>query len=101
MRLFSQMTLAELQEEMERLRQEMDDAKKRGDLSQYHVVERKFFIAKSYFVGTDGFRVGKSYRVHGHEAPFTVDYFNGVFAWGRFQGNGEQLGFPVGMLEEE
>jgi uncharacterized membrane protein (DUF106 family) len=98
MRLYSQMTLAELQEEMERLRQHMEELKKKGDMAQYHVAEKKFFMAKSYFLGTDGFMMGKTYRVYGYEEPFTIDYFNGIFAWGRFPGSEEQVGFPVGML---
>jgi len=100
MRLFSQMTLAELQEEMERLRREAEAKKQAGELAQFEILERKFFMAKSYYIGTNDFRIGAVYRVHGHDEPFTIDYFNGVFAWGRFPGSEEQVGFPVGMLEE-
>ncbi len=99
MKLYSQMTLAELQIEMERLRQEAEEKKRAGDLVGYGILEQKFFLAKSYFIGTKEFRIGKTYRVYGHEQPFTIDYFNGVFAWGRLQGSNEQIGFPVGMLE--
>ncbi len=100
MRLLSQMTLAELQEEMERLRQQMEETKQSGNHTQYQIVQQKFFMAKSYFLGTDPFFPGKSYRVDGYDEPFTIDYFNGVFAWGRFPQSAEQVGFPVGMLEE-
>lgn len=100
MRLFSQMTLAELQEEMERLRQQMEETKQSGNHTQFQIMEQKFFLAKSYFLGTDPFFLGRSYRVHGHEQLFTIDYFNGVFAWGRFPGSTGQVGFPVGMLGE-
>lgn len=99
MRLYSQMTLAELQVEMERLRKEAEEKKQAGDLVQFGILQQKFFMAKSYFIGTNDFRIGGSYQVFGHEAPFTIDYFNGVFAWGRFPGSEEQVGFPVGMLE--
>jgi hypothetical protein len=99
MRLYSQMTLAELQLEMERLRKEAEEKQKAGDLVQFEILQQKFFMAKSYFIGTNDFRVGRSYQVFGYEAPFTIDYFNGVFAWGRFPGSEEQVGFPVGMLE--
>lgn len=100
MRLLSQMTLAELQIEMERLRKEAAEKKATGDLVQFGILEQKYFMAKSYFIGTQEFRIGKSYRVYGYELPFTIDYFNGVFAWGRFEGAEEQVGYPVGMLEE-
>lgn len=100
MRLMSQMTLAELQEEMERLRKEGNVKKEAGDLVGYGILEQKFFMAKSYYVGTDEFRIGKSYRVHNHDEPFTITYFNGVFAWGTFPGMTEATGFPVGMLED-
>ncbi len=99
MRLFSQMTLAELQEEMERLLQQID-AVKQGGPGDLHVLEQKFFMAKSYFVGTDEFRKGKSYRVHGVTEAFTIEYFNGVFAWGRYAGSSEVTGVPVGKLED-
>jgi len=100
MRLFSQMTLAELQEEMERLRKLIEESKQSSNHPQYQILEQKFFMAKSYFIGTEPFFIGKTYRVHGFDQPFTIDYFNGVFAWGRFPASDEQVGYPVGMLEE-
>lgn len=99
MRLFSQMTLAELQMEMETLLKEAEEKKNKGDLVGFGILEQKFFLAKSYFVGTNDFFIGKPYKVHGHDLPFTIEYFNGVFAWGHFEGSQESLGFPVGMLE--
>lgn len=100
MRLFSQMTLAELQLEMERLRQEAAEKKQAGDETQLAILQQKYFMAKSYYLGTDEFRIGGNYSVPDHDQPFTIDYFNGVFAWGRFPGSEEQTGFPVGMLED-
>lgn len=99
MRLYSQMTLAELQEEMERLRIQADEKKKAGDESQFAILQQKYFMAKSYYVGIDEFRIGRQYRVLDHDQPFTIEYFNGVFAWGRFPDAHEPVGFPVGMLE--
>ncbi|MFD2371440.1 YfhH family protein [Brevibacillus sp. GCM10020057] len=100
MRLYSQMTLAELQEEMERLRLQAEEKKNAGDESQFSIIQQKYFMAKSYYLGTDEFRIGGKYSVPEHDQPFTIDYFNGVFAWGRFPGSEEQTGFPVGMLED-
>ncbi|UFJ42279.1 YfhH family protein [Brevibacillus humidisoli] len=100
MKRYSEMTLAELQMEMEHLRREAEAQKARGDQVSHGILEQKFYLAKSYYLGTTPFTVGRSYRVYGHDQPFTVDYFNGVFAWGRFSGSDEQVGFPVGMLEE-
>jgi len=98
-RLYSQMTLAELQEEMERLRLEAEAKKKLGDTSQFGIIQQKYFMAKSYYVGTDEYRIGGKYSVPEYDQPFTIDYFNGVFAWGRFPDSDEQTGFPIGMLE--
>jgi hypothetical protein len=100
MRLMSQMTLAELQQEMETLRQQMEEKEKSGDKTQFAILQQKFYMAKSYYLGTDEFRIGKRYRVVDHEQPFTIEYFNGVFAWGRFPDSTEPTGFPVGMLED-
>lgn len=100
MRLFSQMSLAELQLEMERLRQEAAEKKRAGDETQLAIIQQKYFMAKSYYLGTDEFRIGGKYSVPDHDQPFTIDYFNGVFAWGRFPDSEIQTGFPVGMLEE-
>ncbi|WP_139488781.1 DUF1811 family protein [Brevibacillus dissolubilis] len=99
MRLYSQFTLAELQEEMEKLRKAIEEKREIGDMVSVGIFEQKFFLAKSYYIGTSEFFIGKSYKVHGFDAPFTIDYFNGVFAWGRFEGSEEQTGYPVGMLE--
>ncbi|MDN9009744.1 DUF1811 family protein [Brevibacillus laterosporus] len=102
MRLYSQFTLAELQEEMETLRKEIDEKKRQNDQVSVGILEQKFFMAKSYYLGTKEFRIGKCYKVHGQQEPFIIDYFNGVFAWGTFQHDreAEAVGFPVGMLEE-
>jgi hypothetical protein len=99
LRLYSQMTLAELQEEMERLHVEAKEKKKLGDESQLAIITQKYFMAKSYYLGTKEFRIGGKYSVAEYDQPFTIDYFNGVFAWGRFPDSDEQTGFPVGMLE--
>jgi hypothetical protein len=98
-RLYSQMTLAELQQEMERLLMQAEEKKKSGDESQFAILQQKYFMAKSYYIGTGEFRIGRQYRVFGHDQPFTIEYFNGVFAWGRFPDSAEPVGFPVGMLE--
>ncbi|MGD8191183.1 DUF1811 family protein [Brevibacillus ginsengisoli] len=98
MRLLSQMTLAELQMEMEKLLKEAEEKKVKGDLVGFGILEQKFFMAKSYYIGTNEFFIGKSYKVHGHDQPFTIEYFNGVFAWGTLDGTNECVGFPVGML---
>ncbi|TGV25379.1 DUF1811 family protein, partial [Mesorhizobium sp. M00.F.Ca.ET.186.01.1.1] len=42
MRLYSQMTLAELQEEMERLHVEAKEKKKLGDESQLAIITQKY-----------------------------------------------------------
>lgn len=94
------MTLAELQEEMERLRLQAEEKKKAGDESQFAILQQKYFMAKSYYLGTEEFRIGGTYSVADHDEPFTIDYFNGVFAWGRFPSSTEPTGFPVGMLED-
>lgn len=99
MRLLSQMTLAELQQEIERLRQATEEKKTAGDIIQFNILQQKFFMAKSYFIGTKEFMIGKQYRVFEHDEPFTIDYFNGVFAWGSFSNTDEKVGFPVGALE--
>jgi hypothetical protein len=93
------MTLAELQEEMERLRLLAMETQKTGDESQLAIIRQKYFMAKSYYLGTDEYRIGGKYSVPDHDQPFTIDYFNGVFAWGRFPDSSEPVGFPVGMLE--
>jgi hypothetical protein len=94
------MTLAELQEEMERLRLQAEEMKTAKDESQLGIIRQKYFMAKSYYLGTNEFRIGGKYSVPDHDQPFTIDYFNGVFAWGRFPHSEEQTGFPVGMLED-
>lgn len=100
MRLYSQMTMAELQAEMEKLRQQAENLKQAGDQSQLGIIQQKYFMAKSYYLGTGEFRIGGKYSVPDYDQPFTIDYFNGVFAWGRFPDSDEQIGFPVGMLED-
>ncbi|WP_328209079.1 DUF1811 family protein [Brevibacillus laterosporus] len=74
MRLYSQFTLAELQVEMETLRKQIDEKKRQNDQVSVGILEQKFFMAKSYYVGTQEFRIGKCYKVHGQQEPFIIEY---------------------------
>lgn len=92
------MNQEELYREMQTL---LGDARKKeqaGFISEANVLEQKYYMAKSYAMNKDEIHIGKEYLVEGEEGLFTVEYLNGVFAWGRFKTSEEDEAFPIGRL---
>lgn len=100
MKKMSEMTKEELQMEMQRLWALAKKKERAGFISEANVLEQKFYLAKSYTMDPAQIEVGARYRVAGEEGLFTVEYLNGIFAWGTLETDHEKRGFPIGRLEK-
>lgn len=100
MKRMSEMSKEELEREMQRLWAEAKKKERAGFISEANVLEQKFYMAKSYLMDPAQIEVGAQYRVAGEEGIFTVEYLNGVFAWGKLDTDEEKRGFPIGRLEK-
>ncbi|GGK27992.1 hypothetical protein GCM10010965_21070 [Caldalkalibacillus thermarum] len=96
----SDMSREELEREMQRLLAEARKKEQAGFISEANVLEQKFYMAKSYLMDPAEIKIGGKYRVAGEEGIFTVEYLNGVFAWGKLDTSPEKRGFPIGRLKE-
>lgn len=96
----SEMSREELEREMQRLWAQAKKKERAGFFSEANVLEQKFYMAKSYLMDPSQIEIGGQYRVAGEEGIFTVQYLNGVFAWGQLDSDPEKRGFPIGRLEK-
>ncbi|MDQ0340052.1 hypothetical protein J2S00_002847 [Caldalkalibacillus uzonensis] len=96
----SEMSREELEREMRRLLAEARKKEQAGFISEANILEQKFYMAKSYLMDPAEIKIGGTYRVVGEKGIFTVEYINGVFAWGKLDTSPEERGFPIGRLEE-
>ncbi|WP_159887676.1 DUF1811 family protein [Paenibacillus puerhi] len=92
-KLYSQMTEAELQEEIRLARKELEKA---VFASQRAVAERKLFTAQAYLLNPADFGPGL-YKVDGVQIPFEVAYIHGIMAWGKL-GDETEASYPISML---
>lgn len=92
-KLYSQMTLAELEAEMLEIVEAMEKAE---FPSQKEQLERKFYTAKAYTLDPADFPPGQ-YKVEGFEEPLELQYINGIMGWGT-QGEDKEASFPLSML---
>jgi hypothetical protein len=91
-KLYSQMTLQELEAEMKLIRAEMDRVE---FPSQRSVLERKYFMALAYTIDPADFPPGL-YKVEHIQQPFELRYINGIMAWGTV--GEEEASYPISML---
>ncbi|MFS0562322.1 YfhH family protein [Terribacillus sp. 179-K 1B1 HS] len=100
---YSDLTVEQLKEEMKQLKIQQQKAEQMGNFSEYQILERKRQMAKAYTMNPDDFKPGATYQIKGDRSHvFTIDYLNGVFAWGyRRQGaeTGQELeALPISVL---
>ncbi|QXE02521.1 YfhH family protein [Terribacillus sp. DMT04] len=100
---YSDLTIEQLKDEMKQLKIQQQKAEQMGNFSEYQILERKRQMAKAYTLNPHDFKAGATYEIKGDRSHvFTIDYMNGVFAWGyRRQGSeaGQELeALPISVL---
>jgi|GEM_PF-3398265 len=94
-KLYSQMSPAELEAEMNEIIEALEHAE---FPSQKEQLERKYYTAKAYTLNPADFPPGR-YAVEGHEEPLELQYVNGMMGWG-VQGKDPEASFPLSMLSK-
>lgn len=98
---FSQMTEYEIKQEIAYLNEKAKKAEQMGMVNEFAVYERKVVLAKAYLLNPEDFKPGEQYEIEHHPgATFTIDYMNGVFAWGFMAGSKEEEAFPISLLKK-
>ncbi|KYP80859.1 DUF1811 family protein [Ferroacidibacillus organovorans] len=93
-----EMNRAELLEEMERLKRAGELAYREGNLSEYGVLESRYFLTRSYATDPKDIELGSTYGIENEAVLFVPKRFNGVFVYGFALGSSEEVGYPMGKL---
>lgn len=101
MKRYSQMTKTELEQEIKRLEREEQQALQKSLESEAIILRQKRNIARSYLIDPSTITPGKTYRVEGYVGLFTVEYLNGIMAWGTWEGSSEKVAYPIALLMEQ
>ncbi|MEK4701196.1 YfhH family protein [Solibacillus sp. FSL R7-0668] len=97
---YSQMSEAELRQEIANLREQARKAEQLGIVNEYAVYERKALMAEAYLVDLSTIIPGEMYRLTGAPGEFfQVDRLKGRFAWGHRLGSDRfEEALPVSLL---
>jgi hypothetical protein len=102
MPLYSQMTPEELQTEMDTLQTTGQRAHDTENWSEYEVVMKKWYLAKSYLIlPTAEIQIGRTYRLAEEYDRITVSKLEGVMAWGIRESTTLESAVPIAMLVEK
>lgn len=85
MKRLSQMTPEELNQVIQQLSQELEQAKKSGNDSQVAILKQKRNLARSYLVDPKSIPTNQWVEVEDDNRRFFVSYLNGVMAWGYYE----------------
>lgn len=100
--MFSDMSPEQLQTEMDKLRDQGQAAFDEQRWSEYEVLMKRWYLAKSYFiVNTFHPEIGKTYDLTEEHDTITVTKTKGVMAWGIRASTGMEAAVPLAMLADE
>ncbi|KEO83568.1 DUF1811 family protein [Tumebacillus flagellatus] len=97
-KLYRDMTREELEAEMTRLQDEGHRALADERYEELDVLERKYYLAKSYTMPLDSIEIGKTYTVIDTTDRLEVTRMDGVMAWGYRNGVRLEEAYPMAML---
>lgn len=101
MKLYSQMSREELVSEMNQLRDAGQHAFDTAAWSEYEVLMKKWYIAKSYLeLSSFQLQTGHRYRLTEETDYLTASHQVGIMVWGIRESTGEELSVPLAMLTE-
>ena len=101
MALYSTMTADQLQREMDKLRDQGEAAFNTENWSEYEVLMKKWYLAKSYLIENEFIpTIGQTYHLTEEKETITVTKLEGIMAWGYRGSNGIEFAVPIAMLTE-
>ncbi|WP_257350832.1 YfhH family protein [Pseudalkalibacillus decolorationis] len=99
---YSDMSEHELHEEISSLTEKARKSEQLGIVNELAVLERKIAMARCYLLDPSHYKPGEVYElINDPGRDFTIDYMNGVFAWGYRSGENELEAFPISMLRSK
>lgn len=99
---YSEMTHAELRDEIAKLHEKAQKAEQLGIVNEVYVLKRKIVMAEAYMLDPEDFKKGETYNIKDEpNATFTIDYLKGTFAWGYKQGSDELTAYPISLLVKQ
>lgn len=98
-RRFSEMSTGEIKQAIKELEQDIEKAKAEHWQSKVDMLTRKIEMAHSYMLTPDDFKPGL-YHVKNETQLFTLEYINGVMAWGHME-DGNEISLPLAVLTPE
>ncbi|MXQ54016.1 DUF1811 family protein [Shimazuella alba] len=99
MKRYSQMTPEELTSSIKELEKELIEAKKNKLESNAAILKQKINLAKAYLIDPQTIQLELKYEIEGESGLFQVEYLNGIYAWGTFNGKIEKEAFPLSLLK--
>lgn len=96
--LLSQMSKMQLEAEMARCQEQAKLALEQGVINEYQVYEQRYFLAKSYLMDRQTIEPHITYGIETTTDLFTVEYLDGIMAYGKVLGTKEKRAFPIGKL---
>lgn len=99
---FSEMTHAELRDEIAKLHEESRKAEQLGIINEVYVLKRKIVMAEAYMLDPADFKKGETYNIKDEpDETFTIEYLKGTFAWGYKQNSEELTAYPISLLVKQ
>jgi hypothetical protein len=96
---YSQMMPEELTQTIKELEKQLIEAEKHKLESNAAILRQKITLAKSYLQDPKQIQLGSKYEIEGKTGLFHVEYLNGIYAWGTFEGKREKEAFPLSLLK--
>lgn len=102
MHRYGDMTNDELQRKMKELQARGRAAMEAENWSEYEVSMTNWYLAKSYeMLPTANIQIGRTYRLAEEYDRFTVDFLEGIMAWGMRESTMETDAVPIAMLDPD
>lgn len=99
--LYSDMSTAQLRDEMAELQRKGRRAYDEENWSEYETLMTKWYLAKSYeMLPNANIEIGRTYRIAEEYDRLTVTGLEGVMAWGIRQSSAETTAIPIARLDE-
>lgn len=94
------MTKEELKLEIKKLKQESRKIGREQKYNEFEVLYRKIELAESYLINPGEIILRQTYHVKNMPGvKFFVERLNGIFAWGHIEGEQEERGIPISLLQ--
>ena len=100
-KLYRDMTMDELQQEMNNLQEQGRQALAEERFEELDVLERKYYLALSYTMDPSTIKIGETYMIVDSNDTLKITRMDGVMAWGHRYRVPIEEAYPMAMLVTE